>query len=51
MSGMKETVRFEVTVSPNVLYPSQQANVVIKALDAMHQVNMQATNSYQVRLE
>lgn len=51
MSGAQETVRFEVTVAPNVLYPSQQANVVIKALDAMHQVDMQATNTYHVRLE
>jgi cysteine-rich repeat protein len=51
MSWLNETVRFEVTVSPNVVYPSQYANVVIKALNKMHQVNMQATNAYKVRLE
>jgi len=48
---LNETVRFEVTVSPNVVYPSQGANVVIKALNKIHQVNMQATNTYTVRLE
>ncbi len=48
---LNETVRFEITVSPNVLYPSQYANVVIKALNKTHQVNTQATNSYNVRLE
>jgi thermitase len=51
MTWLNETVRFEVTVSPNVLYPSQYANVVIKALNKMHQINMQATNTYTVRLE
>lgn len=50
-TDMYETVRFEVTVSPNVLYPLQQANVVIKALNKMHQVNMRAVNAYTVRLE
>jgi hypothetical protein len=48
---MNQTVRFEVTIAPNVIYPLQYANVVIKALNKMHQVNMQATNSYTVRLE
>jgi cysteine-rich repeat protein len=51
MTWLNETVRFEVTVSPNVIYTSQGANVVIKALNKMHQVNTQATNTYTVRVE